>query len=282
MTNPRLSVVIPCYNEESELPISMPPLLEALSRLGISHEVILVNNGSSDRTGELIDALAGLYPVRRVEVPVNQGYGFGITQGMRAARGSLVCQMWADAQVSPDDVVQTIEIALATQPGTIVKVRRSVREDGFVRKLISLSWNGLFQAAFAGGGLDVNGCPKIYHREDLACLALEKKDSFLDAEAMVKAGLLGLRVIEVPVRFFPRARGSSKIKLMRYSASFVRNVFEYRFGPGLAAWKAQQRTSPSPDRNSLRAGPVVHWADRQQPVLSPEREPTWATAKSER
>jgi glycosyltransferase involved in cell wall biosynthesis len=237
--DPELSIVIPCYNEEGDLPLSMPPLFAALRRLGLRHEIVLVNNGSQDRTAELIDGFAETEPVRRVDVPVNEGYGLGVITGLRAARGELVCQMWADAQVSADDVVETIAIARATRPGTLVKVRRIEREDGVVRKVISFTWNNIFERAFRGGGVDVNGCPKIYHRGDLALLDLECKDSFLDAEAIIKARMLKMRIIEVPVHFYARAGGASKIKLLRYSASFLENVARYRFGDRLTAWRAQ-------------------------------------------
>ena len=90
--DPQLSIVIPCYNEEQDLPLSMPPLFAALRRLGLRHEIVLVNNGSKDRTPELIDGFAATEPVRRVDVPVNQGYGLGVITGLRAARGELVRQ----------------------------------------------------------------------------------------------------------------------------------------------------------------------------------------------
>jgi len=237
--DPQLSVVIPCYNEEEDLPLSMPPLFEALRRLGLRHEIVLVNNGSRDRTPELIDAFAATEPVRRVDVAVNEGYGLGVITGLRAARGELVCQMWADAQVSAEDVAETIAIARATRPGTLVKVRRVDRDDGLLRKVISFTWNNVFERAFHGGGVDVNGCPKIYHRGDLALLDLECKDSFLDAEAIIKARMLKMRIIEVPVHFYARRGGASKIKLIGYTASFLENVARYRFGDRLAAWRSQ-------------------------------------------
>jgi glycosyltransferase involved in cell wall biosynthesis len=238
-SDPQLSVVIPCYNEEEDLPLSMPPLFAALRRMGLRHEIVLVNNGSRDRTPELIDKFAETEPVRRVDVAVNEGYGLGVITGLRAARGELVCQMWADAQVSAEDVVETIAIARATRPGTLVKVRRVDRDDGLLRKVISFTWNNVFERAFHGGGVDVNGCPKIYHRGDLALLDLECKDSFLDAEAIIKARMLKMRIIEVPVHFYARRGGASKIKLIGYTASFLENVARYRFGDRLAAWRSK-------------------------------------------
>lgn len=258
--DPQLSVVIPCYNEERDLPVSMPPLFAALRRLGLRHEIVLVNNGSNDRTPELIDDFAATEPVRHVDVPVNEGYGLGVTTGLRAARGELVCQMWADAQVSADDVVDTITIARATRPGTLVKVRRVERDDGTLRKVISFTWNGIFERAFHGGGVDVNGCPKIYHREDLALLDLESKDSFLDAEAIIKVRMLKMRIIEVPVHFYARAGGSSKIKVLRYSASFLENIARYRFGDRLAEWRSRAETA--------RGASAVGRADLTRPVAS--------------
>ena len=256
-SDPELSIVIPCYNEERDLPLSMPPLFEALRGLGLRHEIVLVNNGSADKTPELIDAFAETEPVRRVDVTVNEGYGLGVVTGLRAARGELICQMWADAQVSAEDVVETIKIARATRRGTLVKVRRVERDDGLIRKVISFTWNNVFERAFHGGGVDVNGCPKIYHRDDLAVLDLECKDSFLDAEAIIKARMLKMRIIEVPVHFYARSGGASKIKLLRYTASFLENVARYRFGDRLEAWRAQAATRKSTEETMTRTESVA-------------------------
>ena len=93
---------MPCYNEEASLSDSIPPLAGILDRQGISCEIVLVNNGSTDGTAAVIDGFIekGL-PVERVDVHPNEGYGAGILAGLNAARGRYLGFMCADGQVAP-------------------------------------------------------------------------------------------------------------------------------------------------------------------------------------
>src|SRR6185503_16522335 len=95
-----LSIAVPCYNEEKVLELTMPPLVEAFQNAGIRLQLILVNNGSKDRTSEVIDRLiqSGL-PVTKGEVTVNRGQGLGYLTGFRLAEGHFVCNLCADGQV---------------------------------------------------------------------------------------------------------------------------------------------------------------------------------------
>lgn len=258
---PVLSVVIPCFNEEDELPMSMPPLFGELEKLGVTYEVILVNNGSRDRTPEIIDELARTAPVRRVDVPTNRGYGLGAITGFRAARGARVCLMWADSQVAPDDVRRALSTALLSEPGALVKVSRITREDGWMRLIVSVVWNGLYRIFFGGSVRDVNACPKIFYREDLARFDLRQEDAFIEAEAMIKAQYLGLRIVEIPVPFHARLRGSSKVRIIGYAVAFVRNLLAYRFGDRLDEWK------------SLNPRSACSRCDFDSPPVSTERTP---------
>ena len=110
-----LSVVVPCYNEEKNIPLIFARFSEALHRYKDPKtvEIILVNNGSHDRTSECITseiANSGLTNFRMVTVPVNQGYGFGIVSGLKEASGETLAWTHADMQTDPYDVMRAFEL----------------------------------------------------------------------------------------------------------------------------------------------------------------------------
>ncbi len=236
-----MSVVIPCYNEEETLPVSIPPLLDLCRELNLRYEVILVNNGSWDSTPKVIDLfIAQGYPVKRVDVPVNQGYGWGIICGLKEAKGKYIGYMCCDGQTSPDDVLRTFRAIQGTQRGVMTKVNRSIRNDGWIRGLSSKAFNLLFRIMFGAITSDINGVPKIFHREDLQLLNPTSKDSFIDPELMIKAKALGFKIVEVPVTSYPRQGGASTVRVLSKSLEFLKNMLLFRFGGGIKAWLTEE------------------------------------------
>ncbi len=221
---PDLSVVVPCFNEEDSLPLSIPPLVDLLAAQGFLFELVLVNNGSADGTGDVIDRFVreGM-PVVRVDVAVNRGYGFGILRGLEAARGRLLGYMCADGQVSPADVARVMRAALLSGGDALVKARRVSRGDGLIRWIQSRVFNLLCLLLFRTLTTDVNGTPKVIGRDTYERMNLQSRDWFIDAETVFKAKTLGLSFIEVPVDFKPRQAGRSWVNVGT-TLEFARNM----------------------------------------------------------
>ncbi len=219
------SLVMPCYNEEASLPVSVPPLAGILERQRVPCELVLVNNGSSDGTGAAIDELItrGL-PVKRVDIETNRGYGNGIMEGLKAAQGRFVGYLCADGQVEPEDVARILLAMERVGPGAIVKARRVTRNDGFFRWFQSRIFNLLCLILFRTMTMDVNGTPKVAAREVWEKLSLESRDWFIDIEVVVKAKSMNLNFVEVPVVFRPRQAGKSWVNLGT-SIEFLRNLW---------------------------------------------------------
>jgi len=237
-----LSIVIACYNEEEALPISMPPLLDLCRELNLRYEVILVNNGSWDSTPKVIDSFISQgYPVRRVDVPVNQGPGWGVICGLKEARGNYIGFMAADGQIQPEDVLRTYKAIQGTERGVMAKAQRINRLDGWRRRFFSKGYNLLFLLLFGVITPDVNGVPKIFHREDLQVLKPTSKDAFTDAELMIKAKSLGFNIVEVPVTSYQRQGGISAVRVIPVSLGFLKNMIQFRWGKGIKDWLAEER-----------------------------------------
>jgi len=87
---PELSLVMPCFNEENCLDLTVPPLLQVFQQAGVDLELILVDNGSTDRTSAVIDGLiARGLPIVKGRRIVNQGQGLGIRSGLQMSRGPM-------------------------------------------------------------------------------------------------------------------------------------------------------------------------------------------------
>jgi len=235
---------MPCYNEQHAVAYTIGKLLAAFQRAGYRLEIVAVDNGSCDRTGEILRSLAERDPsVIPVRVEKNQGYGHGILQGMPYCTAPWVGNIPADGQVDAEDVVRLYEVAASTAGDVVAKVRRRFRMDGLRRKIVSVSYNGLVRLLWPGlGSIDVNGCPKILPRSVVLAMGLRSHDWFLDPEIMIKAHHMGLRVLELNV--FARMRGHG-LSHVRTSTcwEFLRNLLKYRFGQ---SWKGDLRPVTDP------------------------------------
>ncbi|HEY7337830.1 MAG TPA: glycosyltransferase family 2 protein [Bryobacteraceae bacterium] len=235
---PDVSLAMPCYNEEDCLGLTVPPLVEAFEKAGINLEVVLVDNGSTDRTSSVIDELIdrGL-PVAKAVVSVNRGQGLGIRTGLNACRGRHVGYLAADGQVSPESVLLIYRAVANAGDRTIAKVRRRFRPDSSIRKIVSIFYNIGMMIIFPGlPSLDVNGSPRIMPREVVPLMELTSSDWFLEAEIMLKAQYLRLMVIEIDVPGRLRKGGRSNVRL-KTIFEFMGNILRYRFGGPWREWR---------------------------------------------
>jgi glycosyltransferase involved in cell wall biosynthesis len=229
---PDLSLIMPCYNEEEAVGYTIPKLMGAFRIAGHTLQLIAVDNGSVDRTGEILRRLAAEEPsivFHRVEV--NEGYGNGILEGIPRCTARWVGIIPADGQVDAEDVVRLYEAAEATNGEVLAKVRRRFRMDGLRRKLVSVSYNLLVRLLWPGlASLDLNGTPKIIRRDFLLAMELRSKGWLLDPEMMIKAHYMGLRILELNV--FARVRGTG-LSHVRPSTcwEFLSHLVLFRFAP---------------------------------------------------
>lgn len=224
-------MAIPFYNEEVNAEPTVRNLILALEAHGVDFELTLVNNGSEDRTGGILEELiASDARLRVVHVPKNEGYGWGILSGLERCRGRYVGYTWADEQVRSTDLVR-IFTQLKAEGADLAKACREVRHDGLVRRVVTTIYNHCFSLFFPVQSRDINGCPKLFRREALVALGLQSKDWFLDAEIMIKAHRQGLRIVEVPVLLYPRRGGRSNVGLLTI-LEFVCNILWYRIHGG--------------------------------------------------
>ncbi|MBI4398621.1 MAG: glycosyltransferase family 2 protein [Candidatus Omnitrophica bacterium] len=248
-----LSVVIPFYNEEANVERVISGIEQAFKRRALEiYEIMAVDNGSRDKTGEILTRLrAQNSRVHVVCVPVNQGMGWGIQQGLKLAAGQVLCIQCGDGQTEPDEIVNCYEM-LQSGGFDLCKVDRIVRGDGPLRAFISWVFNRLSDLMFGTKTHDVNGLPKLFTRSLYEALYLESKGWFLDAEVMIKAVRKGCKIGEVKTKFYKREGGSSNVN-WKTIVEFIWNMIRVRI-VGFAVVIPAPASAGPPGRKSRDPG----------------------------
>lgn len=233
-----LSMVIPCYNEEEIISYTLEKLVSAFHNSDYQLELIAVDNGSSDSTGEIIQELSEKHPaIIFHRVDVNNGYGNGILEGIKVASAPWVGMIPADGQVDAEDVLRLFEAVLSSDGNVVGKVRRRFRMDGLIRKIISSIFNLFVRALWPSlESIDINGSPKILPAKLLQLMNLQSTNWLLDMELMIKAHYLNVHILELNVFARMRGNGLSHVRA-NTCIEFFKYILIFRFSPSLNYWK---------------------------------------------
>ena len=202
-----LSIVVPVYNEEESLPLLWPEIREVLEPTGLRFEVIFVDDGSRDRSAEIVRAFHEAdRRVRLVRLKANAGETAATDAGFRSVRGRHVVVMDADLQNDPHDIPVMLRHLEQWDAVTGWRVNRAAG-DSWVRRLSSRIANRVRNRLSAETVQD-SGCTfRAFRRECLRDLVLYKGfHRFIPTLLKIR----GFRVIEVPVNHRPRRFGQSK------------------------------------------------------------------------
>jgi len=206
----RYSIIIPSYNEGPNISLNLKRYQEVIQRPDI--ELIIVDNGSTDDSAEILARLLPSYPfARSVKVAVNQGYGYGVLTGLHAARGEFLAWTHADMQTDPGDVITGIcLIEKEKHPHQVfVKGRRKNRP--FSGRLITGGMSCIESLLFKSRIYDVNAQPNIFHRSFFERWKNPPHDFNLELYTFVMARRMLLKMIRFPVQFPERIHGKSRV-----------------------------------------------------------------------
>lgn len=202
----RFSLVIPCYNEAANLPLLLERCKGLADKPGV--EVVLVDNGSTDNSAQVLQELLPAYPgCRSVRVEKNQGYGFGIVAGLKAAKGEILGWTHADMQTDPQDALRGLELFEKHGNAIFVKGRRYGRPLMDVVFTVGMS---VFETILLMRPMwDINAQPTMFSRTFFESWSTPPDDFSLDLFAYYQAQTYGLKVHRFPVKFGERAHGVS-------------------------------------------------------------------------
>ena len=229
--DPALSVVVLGYHNAPALSAFVARLLASVAPVAANFEVVLVVNdfaGSPDPTQRVAAELAAADPRIRVVARVKEGMmGWDLRSGLEEARGEAVAFIDGDGQMPAEDLARAYQ-RFRQGDVDLVKMVRVQRGDGLWRRTISAIYNLFFRLLFPGlDCADVNAKPKLLSRSALDRLRLTADGWFIDAELMIQARRLGLRVAELPTDFAPLEGRPSFVRPTAVLA-FLRDLLVYR------------------------------------------------------
>jgi glycosyltransferase involved in cell wall biosynthesis len=203
--------VLPAYNEQENIEKAVRAVLEAAEGLELAdYEVIVVDDGSRDRTGAIIDRLKEENPrVRPIHHPTNLGYADALRTGFTSARMPLVFYTDSDLQF---DVREVKNLLPASEDYDIVCGFRIYRYDPLTRLFLAWGYNLVARTIFRLRVRDIDCAFKLFRREVFDVIEIRSKKFFVDTEILAKARHHGFRMTEIGVRHYPRLGGQSTVR----------------------------------------------------------------------
>ena len=217
--SPALSVVVPLYNEEANVPILQEELRVALS--GLDYEILFVDDGSVDRTPERIEAAPN---IRLIRFEKNAGQSAAIYAGLAATRGATVVIIDGDLQNDPADIPRLL--AEITNGADLVCGYRIKRQDTMMKRLTSRIANTV-RSRYTKDGVRDTGCTLKAMRRECVSALFPFKGMHRFIPALVKAA--GYRLVEIPVNHRPRRFGQSKYGLGNRALRATIDMFGVRW-----------------------------------------------------
>jgi glycosyltransferase involved in cell wall biosynthesis/SAM-dependent methyltransferase len=292
-SGPHISVVVACFDEEEALPAlfaALGTLAAAAADRGLSIETVFVDDGSRDRTAEILAAHAAAAPGCRVVAHrENRGFGAAMRTGFAAARGRAVVAYDADATYPVTDVL-LLAAALDTADvaGASPFAGGGSAEATPLRRALSTGAAALYRLALRGRGRGLTAftCAfRAYRREVLGGLSFRADGFLAAAEVLALLLVAGTRYVELPSRLSVRLHGRSKMKALRVGLAHLRLLGEVwlrrgRFRPApaprprrtrpvpviadRAAWNAGLNRAHPMSRIETHANPLVRWAEERR------------------
>ena len=223
---PSLSVVLPAYNEEENVESAVEQVSAIAQELGMDYEIILVNDGSADQTGEIARELEQRVPnFRLVEHYPNRGYGGSLKAGFAAATKDLIVFVPADNQFDFSEVHRLLE---RLDEADIVSGYRVDRQDSFIRKFNALGWNMVVRLLFGSLCRDIDCGFKLFRREILDRVNIVSNGAMIDTEFLAGAKARGYRIVDVPVTHLPRVAGEATGANFRVVAKAFYDLVRFR------------------------------------------------------
>lgn len=221
-----ISIVLPCLDEEANVAAAVGAATRAAQHVARAHEIVVVDDGSSDATA----AIAAAQAARDERVRVlchdhNRGYGAAVRTGIGAARMPWVFLTDADLQFDLDELDAFVAPAAAAD---LVVGWRIERHDPLARRVNAAAWNWLVRRAFGLGVRDVDCAFKLMRRDVLARLDLTSDGATISTELLVKALANGARIQQLGVNHLPRVAGEQSGARPRVVARAFRELTALR------------------------------------------------------
>jgi len=218
-----LSVFFPAYNEEANIERTVSMAKKVLEEVAETWEILIINDGSKDRTGEIARQLAKKEPrIRVITHSPNRGYGASLKSGLYSSRYPWICFTDSDGQFDFSEVNKLIETQKKTGADLVVGYYLK-RQVPLYRKLNTFLWEFIVTALFGLRIKDIDCGFKLISKKVVAGVPkLEsERGAFISSEFLIKANKLGFKIVEIPVHHYPATRKGTGANLNVIIKSFV-------------------------------------------------------------
>lgn len=238
LPHPTLSIVVPLYNEEQGITQLITAIFSELSADPDFLELVLVEDGSDDRTAETVLKLAELEPrIRMLRHERNRGLGAAIRTGLEAAAGDLI--LYTDADIPFDFTLIPQLITLAGNERVIVGYRTN-RGEGVRRWILTKGYNIFCRFVLGLRFRDVNFACKLIPRRAVRGMRLSSEGSFIDAEILLECQRQGFAINEIPLTYYRRTRGLSTLSRPMVIVGILVEMARYFLRPREAVYELKE------------------------------------------
>jgi glycosyltransferase involved in cell wall biosynthesis len=225
---PFLSCFFPAYNEAENIAEVLDEAVATLPAFADRFEVVVVDDGSTDGTANIVEDYAKRHPeVRLVSHDGNKGYGRAVRTGLESCRGDAVFFTDADHQFQLADLARMIPVF---EGADLVAGYRLERSDPWHRLLVAKVYKRALRLMFGVRFLDVDCAFKLFRRNVLEAIVpeLRSRSAFTSPEIMIRASLAGFKVVEVGIPHYPRTAGTAKGATLKVITRTIREMFSLR------------------------------------------------------
>ncbi len=204
-----ISAFFPAFNDGGTIPSMVISVIRTLARVTDDYEVVVVNDGSSDHTADMLEELERLYPqLRIVTHPQNRGYGAALRSGFGSATKEWIFYTDGDGQYDPRELVRLV--AAVRKDTDIVNGYKIERHDPLHRVIIGRVYHHIVRLMFGFHLRDVDCDFRLIRRRVFDSIQLQSTSGTICLEMVKKMQDAGFRFEEVPVHHFHRAHGKSQ------------------------------------------------------------------------
>jgi len=223
-----VSFFCPAYHDEKNLPVLIPKVHNLLSRIAEKFEIIIVEDGSPDKTGEVADDLAQRFSnTRAVHHEKNRGYGGALKTGFTESKYDYVMYTDGDHQY---DVYEFEPYFYLLENADIISGYVKKKAVSNSRKFQSFFFNFLIGVMFFTRVNDINCSMKIYKRKVLDSIVIKSDSAFIDAEMILRSKKKGFKVRHFPVTHYEREEGLASGSNPSVIINTIKDMIKYRLG----------------------------------------------------